>query len=364
MLCPYVCLPPRPLFVAEAEYRAGLSKYLARSKKALLALFGLELLVVDVAALDADAGCGGDVTAASALRCVPYAELLSISLCGPGGASLRIEHGAADKARLWGLTPAAAAATAAAAGSSSNSSEADVVTQGAGYAASVVSTPAPGATAVRVTSEAFTLSFADHALATKAAAAILFQQAQHAALRNWLSEGLHAGFRCGLVSIQALPLHFGEQHHRAAAGGLSRAHSLLPPHVLFSAAAGSVATSAAGAPGTSGGAATTAGGAGPAAAAAAPYPWADALAAEGWGCSVPLPASWGAVLDAAAAGGAAAGGAASSDDGGADEPDVTLEELSCPVALEHGPKALQVCGGCCCVWGCDTLLPCGGWHAH
>lgn len=67
-----------------------------------------------------------------------------------------------------------------------------------------------------------------------------------------------------------------------------------------------------------------------------PYPWGDTAAAgaQEWGCLVALPASWGSVLDAAAS----SSGAAVGDE----ERGATPEELTCPVVMEHGPKALQV----------------------
>ncbi len=76
-----------------------------------------------------------------------------------------------------------------------------------------------------------------------------------------------------------------------------------------------------------------------------PYPWGDVDAQE-WGCSVPLPAGWGPVLDAAAA--SEGGHGRRQDD---EEPGVTPEELTVPVVLEQGPKAVQVRR-----WGCCNMV--------
>lgn len=72
-MCVFACR--RPLFVADAEYRAG--KVFTRSKKGMLALYGTYLHVVDVLGLDAAdgasgfAGGGADVTSC-VLRWVNY----------------------------------------------------------------------------------------------------------------------------------------------------------------------------------------------------------------------------------------------------------------------------------------------------
>lgn len=66
-LCHLLC---RPLFVAEAELRAG--KVFTRSKKGLLALYGTDLHVVDVLGLEAAESNGlADVTQ-HVLRWVNY----------------------------------------------------------------------------------------------------------------------------------------------------------------------------------------------------------------------------------------------------------------------------------------------------
>jgi hypothetical protein len=71
-------------------------------------------------------------------------------------------------------------------------------------------------------------------------------------------------------------------------------------------------------------------------------PWASVAA--GWGCTVPVPASWHSFLQAAASE-AAPEAAASSLPGSPAvqlEPKVTLEDLSCPLELAEGPAALQL----------------------
>lgn len=234
---------------------------------------------------------------------------------------------------------------------------------------------------IRVTSESFTLTFRDAGIAQRAAAALLFQQAQYAAVRHWLRTGLHAGFRCDLISVQALPLMFHDHSIPStsgpgALGALTRSHSILPAHVLYSCASGSFSGSGAGAgycAGRASGAGGHAAGAGlhagaAAAAAAVPYPWGDADAQE-WGCSVPLPAGWGPLLDAAAASEGSHGGRHGHEQ---DEQGVTPEELTVPVVLDHGPKAVQVretwgvcysvvfCGTCTCSKSsaCRSFLSC------
>lgn len=195
-----------------------------------------------------------------------------------------------------------------------------------------------------MTYDTFTLTFRDAGVTQRAAAALLFQQSQYGAVRHWLRQGLHAGFRCDLVSVTALPLLFDDAanaasqhssgHGAAAARALARSHSLLPPHVLYSCASGR--TSFSGGLGAGGARSGPGNGTGAGAGAEAGYPWGDA-SLQDWGCAVPLPAGWGPVLDAALS--ASRGGAG----GGEDGPGVTPEELTCPVVLEHGPKALQVC---------------------
>jgi hypothetical protein len=283
--------------------------------------------------------------------CSALPQLLDISFTGP--ATLRIEHGdTSDKPKVMGVGETLAAAAAEGSDTSASAQGACCVSVGgAPMAASAAAAPASNAS-VRVTYDSFTLTFRDAGVAQQAAAALLFQQAQYAAVRHWLRMGLHAGFRCDLISVNALPLLFNDSQHLAhplcsfGGSGLARNHSLLPPHVLFSCASGNfgrsslpgcaatpAATSAAGAgAGSSAGAAA---GSIAGAAAAVPYPW-DYAGAQDWGCSVPLPAGWGPFLDAAAA--ASAGGAGHGDD----TPGATSEELTCPVVLDQGPKALQV----------------------
>jgi hypothetical protein len=269
-------------------------------------------------------------------------QLLDVSFTGP--ATLKIEHGdTSDKAKIR-----------AAGESLSAASEDDMYTPGLSMGGASTSTSAaggpPGSSAstssasIRVTSESFTLTFRDAGIAQRAAAALLFQQAQYAAVRHWLRTGLHAGFRCDLISVQALPLMFHDQHVPSTSGpggqgALMRSHSILPAHVLYSCASGSFSGSGAGAGNCAGrvsGAGLHAGGAA-GTAAAVPYPWGDADAQD-WGYSVPLPAGWGSLLDAAASEGSH-GGRHGHDQ---DEQGVTPEELTVPVVLEHGPKAVQV----------------------
>jgi hypothetical protein len=66
-------LLPRPLFVAEADFRA--SKVFTRVKKGMLALYGTDLQVLDVEAADA-AGGMADVSA-HVLRWVNYTDVSS-----------------------------------------------------------------------------------------------------------------------------------------------------------------------------------------------------------------------------------------------------------------------------------------------
>lgn len=64
----------RPLFVAEAEFKVA--KYFTRVKKCMLVLYGAELLIVDVAALDAadSAAAAADISVA-VLRLISYSEV-------------------------------------------------------------------------------------------------------------------------------------------------------------------------------------------------------------------------------------------------------------------------------------------------
>lgn len=436
----------RPLFVAEAEFRAG--KVFTRSKKGMLALYGTDLHVVDVLGLEAAdvasgvPGGGADVTScvlrwvnymnvsgasgrclqqaasnrgqrsgntphpvhchawpgvahilpvcwghAAAAKagspptsapppppwhkshlCPPHCSLLSplilrmqlldVSFTGP--ATLRVEHtDTSDKAKIRG-----AADTSLPAASEEEPYAPGPSLGGASIASSAAPGPSSGSgssASIRVTSESFTLTFRDAGVAQRAAAALLFQQAQYAAVRHWLRTGLHAGFRCDLITVRALPLMYDDHSSSLTSassrpgGGLARSHSLLPAHVLYSCASGSYSRASVSGSGAGSGAAAIAasaaagagaGGAGSTAAAAAavPYPWGD-VDAQDWGCSVPLPAGWGALLDAAAGEGAGM----HMDE---DEPGVTPEELTVPVVLEQGPKAVQVrCRECrCATW--------------
>lgn len=263
----------------------------------------------------------------------PMLQLLDISFAGPS--TLRIEHGdTTDKIKVRGAGDQSAALDEELPPTQSMG--------GASVAMSVATstTVSPSSASIRVTYDSFTLTFRDAGVAQRAAAAIMFQQAQYAAVRHWLRAGLHAGFRCDLISVKALPLLYDDSQHPthttgpgglcSSKSGLARGHSILPPHVLYSCASGSFGrTSYSG--GSGAGAAS--GAAGTVSTAAAAYAWGDADAQD-WGCSVPLPAGWGPVLDAVESSGSARAG----EDG----PGVTPEELTCPVVLEHGPKAIQV----------------------
>lgn len=268
-------------------------------------------------------------------------QILDVSFAGP--ATLRIEHGdTSDKPKVRGVGDAFAAATED--DTSAHSGHAGP-SMGGVSAVSTSSAAAASSATIRVTADSFTLTFRDAGIAQQAAAALLFQQAQYSAMQHWLRVGLHAGFRCDLISVSALPLMYDDNPFGGSSGGrdlLMRSHSFLPPHVLYSAASGSYS-----ARGSGGGAGAAAGAGAPASsiaaasalaagAAAVPYPWGDTAAAgaQEWGCLVALPASWGSVLDAAAS----SSGAAVGDE----ERGATPEELTCPVVLEHGPKALQV----------------------
>lgn len=256
---------------------------------------------------------------------------MDISFTGP--ATLKIEHGdTSDKPKVRGMGGDSLAV----------GSEEDLTHGQSVGGASIASTAAgsPSTATIRVTCDSFTLTFRDAGIAQRAAAVLLFQQAQYAAVRHWLRNGLHAGFRCDLISVSALPLLFDDSQHpthtsgpgRCDSHGIARSHSLVPPHVLYSCASGSYGrTSLSGGAGSGAGAASAGSAAAPAA-----YPWGAGAVAD-WGCSVPLPAGWGSVLDAAASSGVAV----SRDV----EQGVTPEELTCPIVLEHGPKAIQVWSG-------------------
>jgi hypothetical protein len=67
----------RPLFVAEAEFRAA--KVFTRVKKCMLVLTGADMLVINVAALEAAeaAAAGGDMSLA-VLRLISYREVREV----------------------------------------------------------------------------------------------------------------------------------------------------------------------------------------------------------------------------------------------------------------------------------------------
>uniref|UniRef100_A0A383VP05 CRAL-TRIO domain-containing protein n=1 Tax=Tetradesmus obliquus TaxID=3088 RepID=A0A383VP05_TETOB len=310
---------PRPLFVAEAEFRAA--KVFTRVKKCMLVLTGAEVLVLNVAALEAAeaAAAGGDMSLA-VLRLISYRELLEVSICG--SSSLKIEYGdSSDKPKLASASLFGAVAAAGTASSEQQqqpgglaSSSASTVelyggasSGGAAGMSGAGSSSSSGAASIRVTFDYFTLAFKDPATAQEAAAAMLFQRAQYAAMRQWLYQGLHAGLRCDPVSLQALPL---SRSSSSGSGSKPRGPSQ----------GGSTAAATA--------------------AAAAPYPWGSV--SSGWGSSIPLPASWAAYLAAAAASAedAAADTSASASVAAADEPEIHMEDLSCSADLTQGPEAL------------------------
>jgi hypothetical protein len=134
------------------------------------------------------------------------AQLLEVSICG--NSSLKIEYGdSSDKPKL---ASAAMIGAVAAAGTSSSSNEQrqpgnlasssagalDVYGGGltssggaaaaAGWSGASASGASSGAASIRVTFDYFTLAFKDPATAQEAAAALLFQRAQYAAMRQWL----------------------------------------------------------------------------------------------------------------------------------------------------------------------------------
>ncbi|WIA40973.1 hypothetical protein OEZ86_004620 [Tetradesmus obliquus] len=204
---------PRPLFVAEAEFRAA--KVFTRVKKCMLVLTGAEVLVLNVAALEAAeaAAAGGDMSLA-VLRLISYRELLEVSICG--SSSLKIEYGdSSDKPKLASASLFGAVAAAGTASSEQQqqpgglaSSSASTVelyggasSGGATGMSGAGSSSSSGAASIRVTFDYFTLAFKDPATAQEAAAAMLFQRAQYAAMRQWLYQGLHAGLR-GLTALR------------------------------------------------------------------------------------------------------------------------------------------------------------------
>lgn len=74
-----VCLSCRPLFVAEAEFKAA--KYFTRVKKCMVVLTGADMLVVNVAALEAESASAGDMSV-GVLRLVNYHEVcLCVYVC-------------------------------------------------------------------------------------------------------------------------------------------------------------------------------------------------------------------------------------------------------------------------------------------
>ncbi|WIA20652.1 hypothetical protein OEZ85_005030 [Tetradesmus obliquus] len=218
---------PRPLFVAEAEFRAA--KVFTRVKKCMLVLTGAEVLVLNVAALEAAeaAAAGGDMSLA-VLRLISYRELLEVSICG--SSSLKIEYGdSSDKPKLASASLFGAVAAAGTASSEqqqqpgglASSSASTVELYGgassggaAGMSGAGSSSSSSGAASIRVTFDYFTLAFKDPATAQEAAAAMLFQRAQYAAMRQWLYQGLHAGLsKCR--EVLAVPA----QKHKAGSSG-------------------------------------------------------------------------------------------------------------------------------------------------
>jgi hypothetical protein len=141
-------------------------------------------------------------------------QLLEVSICG--NSSLKIEYGdSSDKPKL--ASAAMIGAVAAAGGGSSSSNEqrqpgnlasssagaldvyggvnssggaavgaAAAAAAAAGSSGASASGASSGAASIRVTFDFFTLAFKDPATAQEAAAAMLFQRAQYAAMRQWL----------------------------------------------------------------------------------------------------------------------------------------------------------------------------------
>jgi hypothetical protein len=179
--------------------------------------------------------------------------------------------------------------------------------------AAPVPVPAGSPTSFKVSYESFTLSFKDTSAANRAAAALLFQRAQHAAAQQWLCQGLHAGFRCEAVSCSAAPLQeavlrtpgtstdFSSSTSQAtSAGGSSSNGSCYVTScgggqpVDFTSVKANDRPSMLGNGRTAGGstsepAAGAAAGAACPASAASCMPWASV--APGWGCTIPVPAS-------------------------------------------------------------------------
>jgi hypothetical protein len=123
-------------------------------------------------------------------------QLLEVSICG--NSTLKIEYGdSSDKPKL---ASASMIGAVAAAGSSSeqqqqpgglaSTSASTVEVYGGGVTASsggaAGSNSNSSAASIRVTFDYFTLAFKDPATAQEAAAALLFQRAQYAAMRQWL----------------------------------------------------------------------------------------------------------------------------------------------------------------------------------
>jgi hypothetical protein len=188
---------------------------------------------------------------------------------------------------------------------------------------------------------------------------LLYCRAQAAAAAEWLSQGLHAGFRCQLATLEALPLHSSSSSSSSSDAGLAsniaaaapgaagrrsgRAGSMLWRSASIAAnrssSSSSLAAGKASQQGTGAGSSTTA-----AAAAAATYRW-SCEPNLGWGSTVPLPKHWCELLTAEEAEqqqqqlpdtppAAAAAAAVATD--------VTLQDLMCRADLPQGPQALLV----------------------
>lgn len=377
----------RPFFVAEADFKP--SRLLAQKvRQALLVLQGADLLVLQ-AAQGGSLHPGGDAdndgahlsAAASVVKHVQYTELLEVSVVGAN--SIKVKHSCSiTKARIstslrnlslpaagtsdGGNSTCATSAGQSEAGSSSSGGSSDISRRSLPAAAAAARSPvrAGAPTSLKVSCDSFTLYFKDAAAAHRAAAALLFQRAQHAAVQQWLSQGLHAGFRCEPVSCLAVPLQEARPHTPAAssysqatssggsssngccyvtswggappldAAGTTKAHDRLSAY-------GSGGTAGSGSNVASAGAAAAMARV-PASSVAGCTPWAGLE--PSWGCTVPIPASWHPFLQAAASS-AASSSAASSHTGTAAasvEPELTLDDLSCPVSLSEGPAALQL----------------------
>jgi hypothetical protein len=84
---------------------------------------------------------------------------------------------------------------------------------------SVAAVPQTPANSAKVTYETTTLVFGSADVAQEAAAALSFYRAQCAALHRWLSLGLHAGLRCQLAAVDALPLSSSAPLHQHMSQG-------------------------------------------------------------------------------------------------------------------------------------------------